>query len=501
MTPADRIEACNQFNAIGSPIDVFLTSLSIASYGLNLQYDCHRGLILQYTWNINSIFQVIGRIVRIGQLRESTWAVLKCNGSYYDYQERKLCEKWLPQMLAEATIPTWMDANCQDLKELVAYEFMREALQQTFNKYSWYSQPPGIIEEYNSLRHRELGAFYGAAARILLTVTPLDKDASETERFEWDYFLANANQYLTRAADFWLYLKMDPKQLDWPGLLAFLHQTEERDKEDREFFDTMGKCQTRLAHSHPLRKAGSRMYGLDCKLPRNAPMDVQFAQQRAINDRMAATPSMRGLIARLDAGEEIEAEEYHKIELEALDEAMMENPYRPTDPDFFRWDKEHSGTGRYKPGVASLLSNPSALDQVALEDPRLGGVALKRQLYQEVRASYAENGKGKGKAVLQDEEPESDCQKGTGLDREADPEQEDTELQTALEESQKEHRQKLAHGSGGESSKAASSSQTAKRQRNEDMPPPAIPSPAAKRAKRTSRNKNPSYRESEDDVV
>jgi SNF2 family DNA or RNA helicase len=72
MSPADRIDACAKFNTRNSPVDVLLTSLSIASYGLNLQHDCYKGLLLQYTWNINTILQVFGRIVRVGQQRETS---------------------------------------------------------------------------------------------------------------------------------------------------------------------------------------------------------------------------------------------------------------------------------------------------------------------------------------------------------------------------------------------------------------------------------------------
>ncbi len=49
MNLRDRQEAYDRFNKKGSSVDVFLTSFNIAAYGLNLQYDCWHGVIIQLT--------------------------------------------------------------------------------------------------------------------------------------------------------------------------------------------------------------------------------------------------------------------------------------------------------------------------------------------------------------------------------------------------------------------------------------------------------------------
>ena len=179
MNTRERSESCDEFNRRGSPYDVLATSSTIASCGLNLHHDCCRGLMLQFPWNANIGIQTFYRLIRMGQKSVVEWRIIKTRGTYYDLQEMRLCEKWAPMLLAEAALPDWLPNM---IKELVVYEHMKVYFKQTFNRYTWRVSTPGFAQEYNARRHKAMGDFFSAAARVFVNLKAPDEDASDQER-------------------------------------------------------------------------------------------------------------------------------------------------------------------------------------------------------------------------------------------------------------------------------------------------------------------------------
>ncbi|KAI0120408.1 hypothetical protein BJ170DRAFT_269784 [Xylariales sp. AK1849] len=149
----------------------FFLNMNTHVTGLNMQACCWNGIIAQLYWNLGTILQGLGRIIRIGQGKEVTWRIIKVNGSYYDIQEDKMCRKFVEVIRNEGHIPSYLTSG--PLQRIVAYEQIRVLLSQPFNRYTWCApgiDPPGTIQEYSDYRHIRLGRFYSTIAKVLMTL-------------------------------------------------------------------------------------------------------------------------------------------------------------------------------------------------------------------------------------------------------------------------------------------------------------------------------------------
>lgn len=177
----DREAVVEQFNSRDSDMAAFVLNASTNMSGLNLHHCCSEGIIAQFTWNIASMIQIMGRIARVGQTERVKWTILRVNGSYYDIQENKMCQKFAEVLRNEGHMPEYLISS--NLQRIVAYEQIRVMLSQPFNRYSWCApgiDPPGTIQEYNDMRHRRLGQFYTAIARLLM-ILPEDLQKSHDD--------------------------------------------------------------------------------------------------------------------------------------------------------------------------------------------------------------------------------------------------------------------------------------------------------------------------------
>lgn len=115
-------------------MNVFITSLQLASYGLNLHTCCSRGLVLQFTWNANAILQAIGRLPRPGQKESVEWRIIRVADTFYDFQEARMCAKFVEQLRVESSIPAWIDTP--ELRTVCAYEVVRYLFGQPWNRFA-----------------------------------------------------------------------------------------------------------------------------------------------------------------------------------------------------------------------------------------------------------------------------------------------------------------------------------------------------------------------------
>ncbi|KAJ5649628.1 SNF2-related protein [Penicillium longicatenatum] len=67
MSVADRTEAINRFNDSNNDCSVFITTYTLGAFGLNLQSNCSRLVLMESAINYNRVFHAIGRMHRLGQ--------------------------------------------------------------------------------------------------------------------------------------------------------------------------------------------------------------------------------------------------------------------------------------------------------------------------------------------------------------------------------------------------------------------------------------------------
>lgn len=90
MAPAERERLVADWNSPDTEIHVCVLNVSISSAGLNLHGNCSRGIIATTFWNVNTMIQTIGRLIRIGQKAKTTWHILRVNGTIWPWMDRRM---------------------------------------------------------------------------------------------------------------------------------------------------------------------------------------------------------------------------------------------------------------------------------------------------------------------------------------------------------------------------------------------------------------------------
>ncbi|KAJ5992493.1 SNF2-related protein [Penicillium sp. IBT 35674x] len=67
MGVTDRTEAINRFNDPNNNCSVFITTYTLGAFGLNLQNNCSRLILMESAINYNRVFHAMGRMHRLGQ--------------------------------------------------------------------------------------------------------------------------------------------------------------------------------------------------------------------------------------------------------------------------------------------------------------------------------------------------------------------------------------------------------------------------------------------------
>lgn len=67
MGVSDRTEAINRFNDTNNNCSVFITTYTLGAFGLNLQNNCSRLILMESAINYNRVFHAMGRMHRLGQ--------------------------------------------------------------------------------------------------------------------------------------------------------------------------------------------------------------------------------------------------------------------------------------------------------------------------------------------------------------------------------------------------------------------------------------------------
>ena len=182
----EREAAVNDFTDKDSKMSVFVLNAQTNVTGLNLHHHCHRGLVLQLFWNISTLVQAMGRIIRIGQTQPVHWHILRVKSSYYDVQEERMVKKFAETLRNEGFMPDYLsNSKYVDLQRVVAYEQIRVLLSQPFNRFGWscpHLPAPTTIRDYHSDQTRRVGHFFTLLARHLLMLAPEQQDAETLDK-------------------------------------------------------------------------------------------------------------------------------------------------------------------------------------------------------------------------------------------------------------------------------------------------------------------------------
>lgn len=138
--------------------------------GLDIHHKHHKGVIVQYGWNLSSFAQILGRIYQTGQHNIFEWAMVSCKGTYYHVCEDMICRNDVPNILSTASIPAWIKGP--RLRSMIAYEILKAQSCHAFNRFAWAINPPKDIASCTSPRMQSIGKFATAIVRAVLGFDP-----------------------------------------------------------------------------------------------------------------------------------------------------------------------------------------------------------------------------------------------------------------------------------------------------------------------------------------
>lgn len=159
--------AIEQFNDATSNVNVLLMNTMVGSAGLNLHHSCNFGIQVQMPWSFGSTGQYIGRLIRIGQTKRVTFAILSVNDSVYNYLEYKACLKEVRALMATLNYPGWLERS-KIARKLIAYNVLRVTWSQPFHRMAWEAIHMQEIQDFNSEAMRQAAGFYQLLSELLL---------------------------------------------------------------------------------------------------------------------------------------------------------------------------------------------------------------------------------------------------------------------------------------------------------------------------------------------
>ena len=161
-----RDQAVRAINDPTNRLMVLLMTYDIGGTGLNLHGACHTGISVQLPHNVATEIQGMARIYRLGQTKMVSWFRMKTVATFAKYQEAKLCKKYVDQLEAEADIPSWIEPR--PLRRMICYEYLRQLLGMSFNRFVWEKDKMHSITDYTSLTTVQRGKFYSLMSRMLM---------------------------------------------------------------------------------------------------------------------------------------------------------------------------------------------------------------------------------------------------------------------------------------------------------------------------------------------
>jgi hypothetical protein len=132
-THAERRKIVQNFNDAEYRCHALIIGFALGAYGLDFHLDCAKLIIIELPHNVNSLIQAFGRIHRVGQIREQQIRILTVEGTYDEYLEGFMAEKFIPQISAEGDLGDLQGKARHDS----AAEILRSLLDQEISRAGW----------------------------------------------------------------------------------------------------------------------------------------------------------------------------------------------------------------------------------------------------------------------------------------------------------------------------------------------------------------------------
>lgn len=185
--PLQRRQIINKWNDPETDIQVLVTSLAISNSGIDLHKCCSTAIFMCLHYNGANLDHAMGRLIRIGQTRPVEITILKTTGSFMDYQEKSMMDKYVPIRAAEISrsIPLTGIAYM-----MFCYEHVRESWGQSFNRFAWVLldewEPEGLVQDpgyFNAPVTILVGHMISSVVRYMLQLEPKAQQRLEEALF------------------------------------------------------------------------------------------------------------------------------------------------------------------------------------------------------------------------------------------------------------------------------------------------------------------------------
>lgn len=111
-----------EWNDPESDLEIFVANVNTMATGVNMHHCCSKGAFLNWHLNAKTMFQIVGRLVRISQKDQVIFHLLKVQHSYHDNIERLCITKWATQLSAEIGLADWLT---DDFRECCVFETIK----------------------------------------------------------------------------------------------------------------------------------------------------------------------------------------------------------------------------------------------------------------------------------------------------------------------------------------------------------------------------------------
>ena len=210
-TAEERAEKVDRFNRVTSSVQVFVTSIRIASFGFDFHRCCCKAILAAWPWNANTLNQILGRTVRLGQERLVEWQIYCVVGTIHEKHEIIMWRKFARQLAAESRLAS-DESLGGETGILAMYELIRALYNQPFNRYLW-----------EALEKVDVGGFaHEGMLALSSALSEIARHAISTPAFRTEWRGRTALDLI--AAAIWITRQRrtaPDEDLDWAELEAF----------------------------------------------------------------------------------------------------------------------------------------------------------------------------------------------------------------------------------------------------------------------------------------
>jgi len=130
----ERSAIVADFNDSSSHVQVLVTCVRLGGTGYDLHLCCCKGIVISWPWSMNTLLQILGRLIRLAQPRFVEWQLWTVEGTIYDKQMLMMLRKYVLQLSAESRIPGQLRGW---IATVVAWELIHVYIHTPHNMFGW----------------------------------------------------------------------------------------------------------------------------------------------------------------------------------------------------------------------------------------------------------------------------------------------------------------------------------------------------------------------------